>query len=225
MVQITRETHETPEWVNQLTRTIGGVNVFGEPNFRIVWGWNRLCWMGGLFEDRNPETKELIRAVFEMRREPTYWMNPERWHLEIWVAPSKYGSPEDWYSSTKVVHPSIPFVTLAGLGPYPSRGEYECAFTFETRAGEFARLTPERVSFVCGLFRLSRGKSREDMRADRAKHEQHKAAARDREFDEVLTFDEAFHGGVTNLNPRAWIDKKQEHRRAALKKEGQHGTV
>jgi len=177
--------------------------------------------MGGLWEDRNPETMELIRAVFELRKEPIYFANPDRWHLEIWVPPSKYGSPMEWYSYTKQVHPSIPSVTLPGLGPYPSRGEYESAFVFENRAGEFTQLTAERVEFVCNLFHLSRGKSREDMRADRAKHEVNKAAARSREFDDILTFDEAFHGEVTNLNPRSWLDKKNEKR----KEEKQHGSV
>jgi len=221
MIQVIRETHETPEWANRIARTIGGVNIFGEPNFRIVWGWNRLGWMGGLWEDRNPKTMELIRAVFELRKEPIYFANPDRWHLEIWVPPVKYGSPVEWYSYTKQVHPSIPSVTLPGLGPYPSRGEYESAFVFENRTGEFTQLTAAKVQFVCELFHLSRGKTREDMRADRAKHEVHKAEARNREFDDILTFDEAFHGEVTNLNPRSWLDKKQEKR----KEEKQHGSV
>lgn len=225
MIQVTREQQEVPEWASRIATTIGGINVFGEPNFRIVWGQTRLGWIGGLWEDRKPKTMELIRMVFEMRKEPIYFANPDRWHLEIWVPPAKYGSPEEWHIYTKSVHPSIPSVSLPGLGPYPSRGEYESAFVFESRVGEFAQLTAERVDFVCGIFRRSRGISREQMRADRAKHEAHKAEARDREFDEVLTFDEAFHGEVTNLNPRPWLDKKQEHRIAALKKEGQHGTV
>jgi hypothetical protein len=59
------------------------------------------------------------------------------------------------------------------------------------------------------------------MRADRAKHEVHKAEARNREFDDILTFDEAFHGETTNLNPRSWLDKKQEKR----KEEKLHGSV
>ena len=225
MIEVVRETHETPEWASEIAEVIGGVNIFGMPNFRVVWGQNRLGWMGGLWEDRHPATKQLIRTRFEMRLEPIYWMNPNRWHLEIWVPPVKYGSPEDWYSYTRKVHPSIPFVSLAALGPYPSRGEYECAFTFETKAGEFKQIDSENVSFVCGLFRASRGKTREDMRADRNKHEVHKADARSREFDNILTFDEVFHGEVTNLSPRPWIDKKLEHRQAALTKEGKHGSV
>ena len=53
MIQVIRETHEPPTCVAEALLRAGGVNRFGEPNFRAVWGGNRLTWIGGKWEDRN----------------------------------------------------------------------------------------------------------------------------------------------------------------------------
>ena len=42
----------------------GGRNRFGEPNYRAVWGWSRLDWIGGKWEDRDA-SGSLIREVVE----------------------------------------------------------------------------------------------------------------------------------------------------------------
>ena len=52
MIRVLRETHDTPEAVARRLERAGGLNCFGEPNYRAVWGWNRLAWIGGKFEDR-----------------------------------------------------------------------------------------------------------------------------------------------------------------------------
>jgi len=108
----------------------GGLNLFGEPNFRCVWGWNRLDFIGGTWEDRD-EHGVLLREVTEFRREPKYFP-ANRWHIERWMPPETYGTPKMWYGGT----------LGAELGPYPSRGDYEHCFTLETPEGGFLQLTP-----------------------------------------------------------------------------------
>ena len=72
MIRILRETHPTPESVAQRLQRAGGMNRFGEPNYRAVWGWNRLTWIGGKFEEHDPATGSLLREVVELRQEPKY---------------------------------------------------------------------------------------------------------------------------------------------------------
>jgi hypothetical protein len=48
-VSVLRETHETPELVTQRLAQAGGANCYGGANYRAVWGWNRLAWIGGKF--------------------------------------------------------------------------------------------------------------------------------------------------------------------------------
>lgn len=133
-IEITRETYEAPAWASQRLLTLGGKNRFGDPNYRLVWGWNRLEWIGGKFEDRDSEGR-LIREVFALRREPKY-PNANRWYIEQWLPPEKYGSPVNWYRQTREWDEG----GIAQLGPYPERGEYELCCVIETGDAEFAQL-------------------------------------------------------------------------------------
>ncbi len=90
-----RETHDTPPEVSEVLRVAGGVNQFGEAIFRACWGWSRLDWIGGTWEDRD-EHGVLLREVTEFRREPKYFP-ANRWHIERWMPPETYGTPKMWY--------------------------------------------------------------------------------------------------------------------------------
>ncbi len=48
-----RRTHDAPADVARELALAGGCNRFGEPNYRAVWGWSRLDWIGGKWEDRD----------------------------------------------------------------------------------------------------------------------------------------------------------------------------
>lgn len=151
-VVVLRETHNTPESVARRLVIAGGTNRFGEANYRATWGWNRLAWIGGKFEDRD-ERGALLREVVELRQEPKY-PQVNRWHIERWVPPETYGSPRAWYSQT-IEHAngrSIP-----ALGPYPSRGDYEHCFTLETPRGKFIQLTATIAEYVARAIECSRG--------------------------------------------------------------------
>ena len=151
MISILRETHETPESVARRLALAGGRNPFGEPNYRAVWGWNRLAWIGGKFEDRD-EHGVLLRERFELRREPKY-PAVNRWHIERWVPAETYGSPRQWYSQTVEL---VGGKSVPALGPYPSRGEYEHCFTLETPRGNFVQLTPTVAEHIARAIESSR---------------------------------------------------------------------
>jgi hypothetical protein len=151
MIDVLRETHDAPDSVERRLRLAGGINRYGEPNFRAVWGWSRLTWVGGRWEDRDAPGN-LIREVVELRQVPKY-VPFDRWHIERWVPPEVYGSPQQWYAQTIEVEGSR---TIPALGPYPARGEYELCFTLEGPRGEFVPLTAMVAEAVARLIELSR---------------------------------------------------------------------
>ena len=160
MIEVARETHETPESVARRLCLAGGVNRYGEANYRVVWGWNRLGWIGGKFEDRDT-AGNLLREVVELRREPKY-PQVNRWHVERWVPPEAYGSPRTWYAQTIE---RADGKSVAALGPYPERGEYEHCFALQGRRGEFVQLTPTITEYAARAIEWSRGQGRAKQRA------------------------------------------------------------
>ena len=160
MIQVLREQHEPPEGVAQRLAAAGGLNRFGDPNYRVVWGWNRLAWIGGKFEDRD-QHGTLLREVVELRQEPKY-AQVNRWHVERWVPPEAYGSPRLWYAQTVETANGV---RVAALGPYPARGEYEHCFTIQGVAGEFVQLTTTIVERVAQAIEWSRSRPKGKGRA------------------------------------------------------------
>jgi hypothetical protein len=152
MIRVLRETHEAPASVARRLELAGGTNRFGEPNYRAVWGWSRLGWIGGKWEDRNADG-ELVREAIELRWVPKYTPH-DRWHIERWVPPEAYGSPRDWYAQTTESSGSASGVPA--LGPYPDRGEYEHCFTLETPRGEFVQLTPTAAEYIARAIETGR---------------------------------------------------------------------
>jgi hypothetical protein len=151
MIRVTRETHQTPPSVERRLLLAGGTNRFGQPNYCAVWGWSRLGWVGGKWEDRNA-AGDLVREVVELRYVPKYAPH-DRWHIERWLPPEAYGSPREWYAQT---------LELAGgrnipaLGPYPDRGEYEHCFTLEDPRGGFVQLTPTVAEYIARAIEAGR---------------------------------------------------------------------
>ena len=152
MIQVLRETHDTPETVAHSLELGGGINRFREPNYRAVWGWNRLAWIGGKFEERDPATGSLLREVVELRQEPKY-PAVNRWHIEKWLPPETYGSPRNWWKQTVEIEGGR---SIPALGPYPARGEYEHCFTLEGPRGEFVQLTPTVAEHIARAIEWSR---------------------------------------------------------------------
>ena len=179
-IVVLRETYEPPDSVAHRLEIAGGRNRFGEANYRAVWGWNRLAWIGGKFEDRD-ENGVLLRERIELRKEPKY-PAVNRWHIERWVPPETYGSPQAWYAQTNEIAGGR---NIAALGPYPSRGECEHCFTLETPQGEFLQLTPTIAEHIAKAIEFSRHMPR--------------AANRRRIFDREAKEDRAYEEWAFNL--------------------------
>ena len=194
MIQVVRERHEAPESVARRLAVAGGLNRYGEANYRVVWGWNRLGWIGGKFEDRD-ERGDLLREVVELRREPKY-AAVNRWHVERWVPPEAYGSPRAWYAQTVE---STEGKSVPALGPYPARGEYEHCFTVQGVDGEFVQLTAtiaERVARAIEWSRgMPKGKERERLYEREAREE--------REYEAWAN--EVLDGGVPALHGQPFV--------------------
>jgi hypothetical protein len=160
MIRVLRETHETPGAVAHRLQQAGGINRFAGANYRAVWGWNRLTWIGGKFEDRD-DHGALLRERVELRQEPKYPV-VNRWHIERWLPPETYGSPRAWYAQTIERANGI---SIPALGPYPSRGEYEHCFTLEGPRAEFLQLTPTIAEHIARAIECSRNSTRAKSRS------------------------------------------------------------
>jgi len=143
MIQVLREGHEAPAAVARRLEIAGGANRLGEPNYRAVWGWSRLGWIGGKWQDRDGDGG-LLRETVELRRAPKYAPH-DRWHIERWLPPEAYGSPREWYAQTMEREDGV---SVPALGPYPVRGEYEHCFTLSGPRGEFVQLTPAAAEYI-----------------------------------------------------------------------------
>jgi hypothetical protein len=159
MIQVLRETHSAPKALESRIANAGGWNRFGEPNFRVVWGWSRLSWIGGRWTDRDA-SGNVIREAVELRHEPKY-LSHDRWHIERWVAPETYGAPETWRTLTLEREDGV---LIPALGPYPSRGEYEHCFTLVGPCGEFVPLDANACDTVVRAVEWARRQSRPEAR-------------------------------------------------------------
>jgi hypothetical protein len=152
MIRVIRETYEAPGDVARELALAGGLNRFGEAHYRAVWGWSRLDWIGGKWEDRDA-AGNLLREVVEVRREPKY-LPHDRWHIERWMPPESYGSPEQWCAATCEIANGR---SVAALGPFPSRGDYEHCFTLAGPGGEFVQLTAAAARHIARAIETGRG--------------------------------------------------------------------
>lgn len=120
-----------PKWVEESITKWGGLCPLGKPNFRVIWGGNRTHLIGGLFSHVAMVKKEdmiigspevgVVTKVAEMREVLKY--HPFRWHLERWIPPDVYGTPEEWYTQTWDQESN-----MHTQGDYPYEGDYEHVF-------------------------------------------------------------------------------------------------
>jgi hypothetical protein len=134
------EHHACPKSVAEQLRLAGGENRFGDPNFRVIWGYDRIVPITGEWQDfeqyvatltdkltgisRQRTFTRLKSSVIETRQVPKY-LPGNCWHLEMWRPPEEYGSPEDW---KKLGEEVLQGLTVDTSGPYPEMGEYELCY-------------------------------------------------------------------------------------------------
>jgi len=160
MIHILRETHSPPASLEARIASAGGWNRFGEPNFRVVWGWSRLGWIGGRWTDRDA-SGNIVRESIELRLVPKY-LPHDRWHIERWLPPEVYGTPESWREITFEREDGM---LIPALGPYPARGEYEHCFTLADAQGAFAPLDPSACDKVIRAIEWAKHQPRRARRA------------------------------------------------------------
>lgn len=194
--------YDIPKTLNTRLIAVGGLNRFGEPNYRVVWGQTRLTWIGGEWAIQDVNGNE-TGHVTEERQVPKYFP-ADRYYLEKWMPPEHYGSPESWaeYQIEKVDGIRIP-----NLGPYPSRGEYELSMRFQKEDGSYASLDGAESAVVELIQMIKRGEciSKTENWLAIKRHEEKK----DREWntyadavlDDTNQFDGKPHVYLTDSNP------------------------
>jgi hypothetical protein len=190
MIRIVRETHAAPPSLASRIACAGGWNRLGQPNFRVVWGWSRLSWIGGKWTDRDA-SGNILREVVELRRVPKY-LPHDRWHIERWLPPETYGTPESWRSLTIEREDGI---LVPALGPYPSRGEYEHCFTLANPRGEFVGLDTDACDKIVRAIEWARRQRSREARGALHSREARNDHRWDSRADDIL--DDAvpaFHG-------------------------------
>lgn len=181
VIKVTRETHAAPKDITSRIARAGGLNRFGEPNFRVVWGGSRLAWIGGRWTDRDAHGNAL-RETVEVRCVPKYFAL-DRWHLERWMPPETYGSPETWYAQTAETEDGR---RIPALGPYPSRGEYEHCFTLAGPNGEFLPLNGAACDWIVNAVEWSRRQPQTAVRGALEAQAEARERAWDRAAEEAL---------------------------------------
>jgi len=156
--QVLREysVHPDPRFQARIDRKVG-LNIFGEPLYRIVWGWGRLEWLAGLMSVYS-DTGAYRGEQYGLFREPKYsylgTSTLDRWIVEKWIHPDMYGTKESWEEETQEVGG---FHTTQALGPFPSRGDYELSFAVQDQVkGEFIQLSDGLVETIVSVAEQSR---------------------------------------------------------------------
>lgn len=189
-IQVTRETHTAPTSLQLRLARAGGLNRFDEPNFRVVWGWSRLTWIGGKWMDTDAHGS-ITREIVELREVPKY-LPLDRWHIERWMPPETYGSPRQWYAQTVEREDGI---SIPALGPYPRRGEYEHCFTLQGPSGEFVALSPSACELIVRAVEFARAQPAAEHRAALLRREERRDRTSDIAADAVFQdATPAFHG-------------------------------
>jgi hypothetical protein len=181
-VEIGRQRTKTLQpGVQEACVRIGGLNPYGRPNYRLVWGWDR---------------QEIINGKLHFRYD-AHEGHLERWHLERWLPAETFGTPESWEETgSKVVDGE----TVNVLGPYPAQGDYERILVFENfRTKEYVE--PELSTVEEAI--LGNLKIRERTKA------QHKAQVEDRmerrRKEADARMDEAIEENLSAFAGKTWM--------------------
>lgn len=181
-----REVLTPPRELQERITRAGGRALDGRANFRVVWGWSRLTWIGGKWGDNGP---------IEYRLEPKY-LPADRWILEALYDATHYGSPESWARQTRTI---IEGKIVEQMGPYPSRGDYEHVVTLH------APLSPTVCDHLVDLVRFNRGLTKQERRTAIFAEEEQKERDWHSFADSVLSDHPSFH-----LRPYVTVNGQKE---------------
>jgi hypothetical protein len=97
-----------PEWFQERLTRAGGLNPYGEPRFKLVWGQSETMRSGGLFSDGFVG----YRDIGAIGREAC-------WAVVMWEPAELHGSAPRWYRDYR-----DEVTGLSDLGQYPYQGRY-----------------------------------------------------------------------------------------------------
>jgi hypothetical protein len=101
-----------PQHFQDRVTAVGGLNRYGEPNFKVVWLQTPTMRAGGYWD---------FDGFYGYRDVPMH--GEPAWGILQWNAPEVYGTPELYYMQ------NVDETTgLAVLGEYPYKGRYEVLF-------------------------------------------------------------------------------------------------
>lgn len=124
---------DAPRALRDRLRKFGGLNPYGEPNWRVVLAQHCTQICGGIFHnfedgelsivDEGPDGKLFQRELNPTSVEHHSFIETpkyphEGWILELWQPAHRWGSRE-WWESQKAEDGMTPL-----MGPYPERGDY-----------------------------------------------------------------------------------------------------
>lgn len=146
----------SPE-LEALVLSLGGVNVFGRPKYRLVWGGSRMSLEVGYFCDYD-DSGNFLRRVLDRRPDIKYFEASDRWHMEVWLSAEQYVgmSPEAWEKRTSLYKgQAVP------PAPFPHEGEYESFAVCNNPDGSRAEPTSSWVERAIELHRAAQEISRD----------------------------------------------------------------
>lgn len=127
--------YEPPSYLQEICRRLGGVNKYGEPNYRLVRAEGRRRFSGGRWfewdkstplSERNAEYHRPLRVVIEVRPVAMY-PGKHCWILERYMPADAYGCRELWEAPISMggTMKWVDGEYVPSAGPYPARGDWE----------------------------------------------------------------------------------------------------
>ena len=160
----------------------GGLNRFGDPNYRLRWGYRCLELRGGEHVDHD-QYGDVVRREVRYSLWPRYEPKSNRFHLECWMPPEFYGSPEEWHEQTKQY---VGGRTVSRLGDYPRRGDYEHVATMESPTGQYVEPTAQALADMIWLHKRMRNRSRDEVRSAIRGGLDYEKRERSRKYHDIL---------------------------------------
>lgn len=192
------KTLEPPADVVRWLRSYGGVNRFGDPNYRLVWSGNATTYRTKQWVEKD-DHGNFVRRVYDSREclKYTHPSVEERFVLEAWRDPLDidFGDRAAWrkkytkFENGRLVEP---------LGDFPSRGDYQlCGVVLGLDGESFAWPEPEYLQNDIDLHRYVKN----ILTPEQAERIAIQAQEREEEAEVDAVYDRIRDNMVFNRNP------------------------
>lgn len=137
-IEVVRENRKCPQQYADFLVRIGGLNPYGSPNFRFVWGDSATKTIYGQMYGGSKGQHIRLR-----------YHGIPAWHFEEWKPADYFGDPESWYEKTYDYETG-----LHTMGDYPFRGDYICRVPLYTKRFEKGKLIIDEFPLTYELCEL-----------------------------------------------------------------------